>query len=369
MRASLVIASHNEGDLLWQTVRSCVETLDGLDAEIVVADDASEDGSVDELLARYPDVRVVVGPGRRGVSPTKDLAARSSRGDVLVFLDAHCKPEGGALEALVRDVEAWDGAAVVTPRVASLDPERWECRHDRVGYGFWTDLEWFRSGWLSRDQLVKVPGPDGKTYLRQPALIGCCLAVSRDLYEALGGFDAGMRSHGSEDVDFGLKAWLTGRPIVLDTDALIGHRFRKQFVTYSVPTQHALLNQLRMARKQFGDEAWDDWTDRCRAKLPAPLWKLAMKLFEDDRASVERERDHLMSNRLRDEYWYAAEFGLTWPLTLPGSPYPPPEHPTVPVRISLPSPGMSEDPIDSPEPPGLPTLPPPPDEPGKKSYY
>ena len=41
MRASLIIAAHNESDRLWRTVASCVETSAGLDCEIV-SPDASE---------------------------------------------------------------------------------------------------------------------------------------------------------------------------------------------------------------------------------------------------------------------------------------------------------------------------------------
>ena len=41
MRASLVIAAHNEGESLAKTIGSCIETCAGLDCEIVVADDAS----------------------------------------------------------------------------------------------------------------------------------------------------------------------------------------------------------------------------------------------------------------------------------------------------------------------------------------
>ncbi len=87
MRASLVIAGHNEGDRLWRTVAACVETAAGLDCEIVVADDASWDGSVAETLKRFPQIRVVRHDERRGASPTKNLGARQARGDVLVFLD------------------------------------------------------------------------------------------------------------------------------------------------------------------------------------------------------------------------------------------------------------------------------------------
>ncbi len=58
MRLSLVIAAHNEGSSLWKTVQSCVETCAGLDYEIVIADDASWDGCIDEVQKRFPQVRV-----------------------------------------------------------------------------------------------------------------------------------------------------------------------------------------------------------------------------------------------------------------------------------------------------------------------
>jgi len=96
MRASIIIAAHNEGAALWQTVRSCLETCDGLDYEIVIADDASEDDSAEEVQRRFPQVRVVRHMERCGAAPSKDRGAREARGDVLVFLDGHCNPEYGA---------------------------------------------------------------------------------------------------------------------------------------------------------------------------------------------------------------------------------------------------------------------------------
>ena len=75
MRTSIIIAAHNEGDALWQTVRSCVETCGGLDYEIVIADDASVDDSVEEVRRRFPPSAVVRHDERRGAAPTKDLGA------------------------------------------------------------------------------------------------------------------------------------------------------------------------------------------------------------------------------------------------------------------------------------------------------
>ncbi len=58
MRASIIIAAHNEGDSLGKTVQSCLETSAGLDCEIIVADDASFDGSIDEVQRRFNAISV-----------------------------------------------------------------------------------------------------------------------------------------------------------------------------------------------------------------------------------------------------------------------------------------------------------------------
>jgi GT2 family glycosyltransferase len=327
MRASIVIGSHNEGDRLWKTVGSCLETTEGLDCEIVVADDASEDGSVEEVRKRYSEVRVVLAPQRRGVSTTKDQAARSSRGDVLVFLDAHCKPEPGAISRLVSDVEEWGGEAIVSPKIVALDAERWECGTSRGVYGFWLELERFRCGWMGRKEMDAIQGPRNRTYYQQPSMIGCSVAMTRDLYEGLQGFDTGMLSHGSEDIDFGLKAWLMGHAALVDPEPVIGHRFAPRHDNYTVPWEHVHLNRMRMARKNYSDVTWNSWVELSRRQVNQKHWQGACNLFEKSREGLERERDFLMGRRTRDEFRYALEYGLTWPLTVPGSPYPAPDGP------------------------------------------
>jgi glycosyltransferase involved in cell wall biosynthesis len=322
MRASIVIASHNEGELLWKTVRTCRETIGDLECEIVVVDDASEDNTVEELLSRDRDVKVIVSPERRGVSAAKDLAARSSRGDVLVFLDAHCKPEPGAIARLVEDAESWQGKATISPRIDPLDTVRWENQADSSCSGFWLDLEWFHSGWFQDEPMPRVVDGRGRAYDEQPCLVGCCLAIGRELYETLWGFDRDMQSWGVEDLDLGLKCWLMGYRHLVDHDAVIGHRFRDENSTYAVPSEHFYANQLRMARKNFGEAAWANWLQRFRETTSDDLWDRTWTCFERSRASVELERDYLMRHRCRDEYQYAAEFGLAWPLILPSSPLP-----------------------------------------------
>ena len=319
MCATIVIASHNEGVLLSRTIESTIDSVGDLDYDIVVADDASTDDSLDLALQRFPWLNVSRHAQRQGASATKALGARKASGDVLVFLDGHTKPEGDAIAKLVHDVEGLDGEAIVTPAIAALNTQDWANDLNQIGHGYGMDLEMFDTQWKDIDEL-RVANVGRMTFYESPALIGCAFAVSRSLYHRLWGFDAHMRSWGVEDLDLGLKCWLMGHRILHDPQVIVGHRFRDAFNTYLVPVEHVLVNQIRMARKNLTESVWAHWIDRCRqrsperlAEHPEGLWAHAWQLFQEDRPSAEQERAYLQARRVRDEFWYAEHFGLSWP--------------------------------------------------------
>jgi GT2 family glycosyltransferase len=368
MEISVVIASHNEGPALANTIESCVQTTPDADYEIVVADDASTDGSADAAERRFPLARVVRHDRRRGASPAKALGARHARGDVLVFLDAHTRPEPGAIARLARVVSALDNRAIVTPTVAALRPGRWQTDFSQAGHGYGMDLRTFDTHWVPLDEMRRVGTRVGQLF-ESPALIGCAFAIGRDLYDKLWGFDPNMRSWGAEDLDLGLKCWQAGHRILHDPSVVIGHRFQDEFASYEVPVEHVLVNKLRMARKNFTPGVWAQWTADLRDENPGPLsgrpedldehpeglWARSWQLLEADGASLEQERAYLHARRVRDEFWYAARFGLSWPAlagTAPGGiraglqaspapsgrPSPAPSQPPVTVAITVPVP-------------------------------
>src|SRR5690606_2178999 len=78
------------------------------DAEVIVVDDGSTDGSAEEAERR--GVRVVRGDGQGAVA-ARQAGVKAARGEILAFTDSDCVPEPGWLEAGVRAVDA--GADVV----------------------------------------------------------------------------------------------------------------------------------------------------------------------------------------------------------------------------------------------------------------
>ena len=233
---------------------------------------------------------------------------------MLVFLDGHCKPEPEAIERLVEDVELSGGDAVITPRICALDPETWQNKMDQVGHGFQVQLDTLDANWQGLDDLRSTQLNGSRVVYETPTFIGCVVALSRRLYVRLHGFDTDMLSWGSEDVDLGVQSWLLGHPVLHDPVPLVGHRFQKSFDTYTVPTGHALANQLRMARKTFSDRVWEAWLPWFRQGQPSDHWEQSWSVFFERWESVERERQYLLANRVHDEFWYSRRFALTWPV-------------------------------------------------------
>jgi succinoglycan biosynthesis protein ExoA len=106
---SVIVACRNEA----QDIRCFLDSvlaqrLCGMDLEIILADGMSTDGTR-EMLEQYArshgQLRVIDNPGRI-VSTGLNAAIRSSRGEILVRMDAHTKYEPDYIERCVETLEA-----------------------------------------------------------------------------------------------------------------------------------------------------------------------------------------------------------------------------------------------------------------------
>lgn len=314
---SVIITSLNEGDNLKRTVGSILGASGELDIEIVVVDDGSTDGSVERTAAQFSDVYVVRHDCALGVSASRVDGVTHAAGDILMFFDAHVKPDAGCLQILAEGVRGSEGEAILIPTIFQLDPVSWSFDRNYEGHGVEMRLDTFSTRWVRARELVQTQLNGRKVY-KSPNLAGCSLALHRVAYEHIMGFDAGMRTWGMEDLDFGIRAWMTGHPILFDGDAKVAHRFVNSFDVFAVRGTDFLYNQMRMARKIFSDITWEEWIrDRVHMYLAKPdvcdSIREAAALFLSEREDLERKRKELIRRRVHDEYWYAKQFGLGWP--------------------------------------------------------
>ncbi len=215
-RVSVVIVTWNGRALLERFLPSVVA---GSDAEIVVADNASSDGTAAWLAREHPSVGVVVHPENRLFAAGNNDAVVATAGDVLVFLNNDVEVTPGWLVPLVGAL-AEPGVVAVQPKlVQHADRGRFEYAGasggflDRYGYPF------------TRGRLFATMERDQGQYDDARDVFwatGAALAVRRDAFLAAGGFDAQFGMH-MEEIDLCWRLQRAGGRVRVAPSSVVAH--------------------------------------------------------------------------------------------------------------------------------------------------
>ena len=112
MRLSVVIVSYQVKDLLHQCLCSVERAIDGIDADILVVDNASTDGTVDMVRQWHPSVKLIASQENLGFGKANNLAVSQSDSEHILFLNPDTVlPEDNLTEALaVMDADTGIGS-------------------------------------------------------------------------------------------------------------------------------------------------------------------------------------------------------------------------------------------------------------------
>ena len=122
--ASLVIISYNGRHYLEDCLDSVLaECWPG--CQLILVDNASQDGSPEWIQASYPDIQLVCNPHNLGFAAACNQGAALACGDVLVFLNQDTRVAPGWLGALLAGLEHHPQVALATSKVLLMsDPHR-----------------------------------------------------------------------------------------------------------------------------------------------------------------------------------------------------------------------------------------------------
>lgn len=97
MDLSIVIVNWNTKDLLQGCLRSVWDSLDGIEAEVIVVDNASADGSVEMVMADFPRTRMIANLENRGFAAANNQGFQRSRGRHILLLNSDTVVHGDVL--------------------------------------------------------------------------------------------------------------------------------------------------------------------------------------------------------------------------------------------------------------------------------
>jgi len=224
---SIVIPSWNGRALLERFLPSVLAAADAFKsacrqpAEIVVADDASDDDTLAWLAAHYPRVRVESTSHRAGFAPTANRGVRSARYALVYVLNNDVALDASALPPLTAHFAADAGAA----RVFAVSSQVYDYDTGRLtGAG---QLSQFRRGFIGihrRYFVESAAAEQGRPWLTLFATGGSSM-FDRSAFLELGGFDESFAPFGWEDVELSLRAWKQGFEVHYEPRSAVWHQF------------------------------------------------------------------------------------------------------------------------------------------------
>ncbi len=200
---SVILPHYNDLQNLERCIAMlAVQTLPRRHYEIVVADNNSRCG-LDEVRRVCGDVARVIAAPIQGAGPARNAAAAASRGRVLAFIDADCRPTPVWLE---RGLAALSTAEIVGGQV---DVDYADPRNP-------TAVEAFE----------RVFAFNVKRYIEHEGFaVSANMFVPREIFERVGGF----RSLVAEDLDWGRRVVAAGYRWSFARDVIVSHPARRDW--------------------------------------------------------------------------------------------------------------------------------------------
>ncbi len=183
----------------------------------------------------------VLSAGRNlGYAGGCNYAASHATGDVLVFVNSDALVQPGALAALVRRVAEPDvGLASASIRLAE-EPAVLNTAGNPVHYLMFS--------WVGS---LGEPAADHGELTEVASITGVTFAVRREVWDALGGFDADYVAY-CEDVYLSLRAWQAGYRVVHEPEAVVLHHydFARNSAKFDLLERNRLMNLVLLPERR-----------------------------------------------------------------------------------------------------------------------
>jgi N-acetylglucosaminyl-diphospho-decaprenol L-rhamnosyltransferase len=209
---STIIVSADTRSLLEACLRSVEEATAGVDAELIVVDNASTDGSVEMVRERFPDVQLITNERNLGFAAASNQGLRRCAGRLALLLNSDTVLDGSSLEAMIEFMAARPRAGMLGPRLVDADGATQASASDLPGLrmqiasflglrrlvprsaalalartpGVGRGFQALTSGYLTPELSAE---PTRSLPKRVAFLSGACLLARRELWEQIGLLD------------------------------------------------------------------------------------------------------------------------------------------------------------------------------------
>ncbi|GAB3271104.1 glycosyltransferase family 2 protein [Kineosporia babensis] len=192
--------------------------------------------------------------GQLPLSAARNLGARATEAEQIVFLDVDCIPGASLVEAYAKALSQADG--LVSGPLRYLEPDAVQ--------DSWTEADLYRHSHQHPARPAPEPGEivqDDRHELAWTTSLG----INRRDFDRINGFDERFVGYGGEDTDFGIRAQAAGLGVWWSGDAVAFHQHHD---TQSPPTRHlaAIVRNSALFKQIHGWYPMQGWLEEFRRR-------------------------------------------------------------------------------------------------------
>jgi len=240
---SVVIVAWNAKPYLELCLESLVKVPPRRSMEVLVVDNASTDGSVDMIEAKFPWVKLIRSKENLGFSKGNNQAIRQCQGRYIALVNPDVIVFPGCLDGLADFLDQHPEVGDVGPRIFNPDmTQQSSCRRFPTLWNNFcsaTRLESVFKGsrFFAGEHMFYFP--HDRT-LAVDVIVGCFSMIRREAFDDVGLLDEGLFMYG-DDIDWCRRARNAGWQVVFYPDARAIHDRGK--ITAPFPVRFAVAQQ------------------------------------------------------------------------------------------------------------------------------
>ena len=183
----------------WQDTQRCLDSIAASalpDHEIMVIDNASQDGTPDHIERLFPNVRIVRNQRNVGHTRAVNQGVRLAQGEYVLLLDSDTELRGNAIQLMLDLLETRPDIGMVTPRTYNSDGsiQATARRFPNALSGLFGRqsvlTRWFPNNPVTRHYL-QTDGLTSTSPYEVEQISGACMLFRRSLFDAAGPWDEG----------------------------------------------------------------------------------------------------------------------------------------------------------------------------------
>lgn len=218
---AVIILNWNGRSLLERFIPAAVANTSGSEVELIVADNGSDDDSVEWMRSNFPDVRLITFERNYGFAEGYNRAIAAIDHPYVTLLNSDVEVTPGWWQPILAFMKGNPDVGAVQPKIMSLRSRN--CFEYAGAAGGYLDALGYP---YCRGRLFDVTEEDRGQYDGEPVDVawasGACLTMPRRLYLDLGGLDPLFFAH-MEEIDLCCRVIRAGKRVCAISDSMVFH--------------------------------------------------------------------------------------------------------------------------------------------------